>query len=311
MRLITNRQGSKLETLGPTKPIILTIGNFDGVHLGHQSILAELRKIGQDKNLETAVLTFEPHPLQFFKKNDLKNFRLNSLAQKLKIFREEKIDHVIILPFNQKLAEISAEDFVEKILVKSLQMKHLIVGHDFVFGKNRRGDFNFLESCSKHFAFDLSKISAVKDSDKIFSSSLVRSLIIEGKVRLANDVLGRNFAVEGIVIEGKKLASELGFPTANLSLKPTMIKPKFGVYKSETFLPHLNQKFPSITNFGMKPTLQSEEIPLFETHIIGFSQKIYGKKIITELTDFVREEKKFSSLEALKQQIKDDIQKIL
>jgi riboflavin kinase/FMN adenylyltransferase len=292
--------------------LVLTIGNFDGMHLGHMAIINEIKKIAKEKNISSAILTFEPHPVTLFQPDRAKDFRINGLAQKLKIFKEQQIDYVIILPFNQNLANIEAYDFIQKILVKSLNVKSLVIGYDFIFGKNREGNFSLLEKESKNFdfarRFDLMEISALKKSQEICSSSFIRKLLKDGRVVESNQFLGRNFTITGIVNEGRKLARQMGFPTANLIAKPHIIKPKFGVYKTLTFIPHLNQKFPSITNFGIKPTVQEEKIPLYETHIPNFNQDLYGKKIEVEFIDFVREEKKFASLEGLKRQILDDLE---
>ena len=288
-------------------PLALTIGNFDGVHLGHSQIISQVKKIAKEKKLASAILTFEPHPIYFLRPEKSRDFRITSLAQKLRIFREQEIEYVIILPFNKKFSEISAQDFAQEILSKSLNAKHLVIGYDFTFGKNRQGNFRFLEN----FNFGLSEISPLKNSEQTCSSSLVRRLLAEGNVTEANRVLGRNFTIQGIVNEGRKLASQLGFPTANLAAKPHIVKPKFGVYKTQTFIPHLKKSFSSITNFGVKPTLrESQSEALFETHIPGFCEKIYDKKICVEFLDFIREEQKFDSLEDLKTQIKLDITKL-
>ncbi|MBP7710628.1 MAG: bifunctional riboflavin kinase/FAD synthetase [Rickettsiales bacterium] len=306
MQIIRNL--NQIKTALP--PLALTIGNFDGVHLGHLAIVSEIKKIAKEKNLASAILTFEPHPISFFKPNAAKDFRISSLAQKLRIFQKHQIDYVIILPFNQNFSEISAEDFVKNILVQALNIKHLTIGYDFIFGKNRQGDFKLLEKEAKVFDFGLSEVSVVKNLDQNCSSSLIRKLISEGKIAEANFCLGKNFAISGLVNEGRKLASQLGFATANLAVKPHIIKPKFGVYKSSTFIVHLNKTFASITNFGVKPTVSGDLIPLFETHIPNFSQNIYGKKIHVELLEFIREEKKFSSLEELKLQIARDVSEL-
>lgn len=310
MQIIRNLK--QIKTALP--PLALTIGNFDGVHLGHLEIVKQVKKIAKEKNLATAILTFEPHPIAFLRYDRPKDFLINSLAQKLKIFAQEKIDYAIVLPFNKTLSEISAQDFVEKILVKSLNIKHLAIGYDFTFGKNREGNFKLLEEESKKFNFNLSEISPVKDHEQTCSSSIVRKLISEGKIIEANQILGKNFTICGLVNEGRKLAAQLGFPTANLISKPHIIKPKFGVYKTKTFIPHLNKTFNSITNFGVKPTTYDLRLTtydyLFETHIPDFSEKIYGKKIIIEFIDFIREEKKFASLEELKRQIENDVKKL-
>lgn len=290
--------------------LAITIGNFDGVHLGHQKIISEVKRIAKEKNLSSAILTFEPHPISFFKPDKSNNFRISSLAQKLQIFQKLGVDYLIVLPFNKDLSEVSAIDFVSKILVKSLNMKHLTIGYDFTFGKDRQGNFHFLEQQSKSLDFGLDEIQAIRFGEQNYSSTLARKLISEGKISEANQILGRNFVISGIVKEGRKLASQLGFPTANISIKNHIIKPKFGVYKSSTFIPHLNQRFSSITNFGVKPTVDGNSLPLFETHILNFSNNIYGKKIIVELLDFIREEKKFASLEDLTSQIARDIKNL-
>ncbi|MDX2083394.1 MAG: bifunctional riboflavin kinase/FAD synthetase [Rickettsiales bacterium] len=288
----------------------LSIGNFDGVHLGHKKIISEVKKVAAEKKLFSAILTFEPHPIAFLKNQYAKDFRITSLAQKLEIFREQKIDYAILLPFNQKIAAIEAEDFISQILVKSLNVKHLSVGYDFIFGKNRQGNFSLLKSAAQKFDFSLNEVSAFTKYEQVCSSSLVRKLINEGEIIAANNFLGRNFSVSGAVINGKKMANKIGFATANLMVKPYMVKPKFGVYKTITFIPALQKKFLSITNFGIKPTFDGINLPLIETHILNFNQNIYGKKIIVEFVDFIREEQKFESIEELKLQIERDLEKI-
>ncbi len=311
MQIIRNL--GKIKTSMP--PLALTIGNFDGVHLGHLQIVTRLKKIAKEKNLASAILTFQPHPISFLRPDKPRDFNLINLSQKLKIFQELELDYAIILPFNKKFSEITAENFIREILVKALNIQHLEIGYDFTFGKNREGDFRMLEAESQKFHFSLDETSPVKnqlnDQWQTSSSTLIRQLISEGNIKEANKFLGRNFAICGVVNSGKKLAAQLGFPTANLKSKPHIIKPKFGVYKTATFIPSLNKKFLSITNFGIKPTIGGHSQPLFETHIPNFSEEIYDKKICIEFLDFIREEKKFSSLEELKKQIESDVAKLL
>lgn len=284
-------------------PLVLTIGNFDGVHLGHQQIISQVRKIAKEKNLASAILTFEPHPVSFFNPQKARDFRITSLSQKIRIIKGEGVDYLIILPFNKNFSEISADDFATKILKGALNARHLVIGYDFTFGKNRQGNFRFLSESG----FDLTEISPFKTNQQTCSSTVVRKYLADGKVDLAKQILGRNFSIDGIVVGGRKLAAQLGFPTANTNIKSHIIKPKFGVYKTRTLIPSLNAVFDSITNFGVKPTVDSSNKPIFETHIIGLDQKIYGKKIIVEFIDFIRDEKKFASIEELKVQIKSDL----
>lgn len=290
------------------KPTALTIGNFDGVHLGHAKIIEDVKKIAAQKKMASAILTFFPHPILFLNPQKPRDFLLQSLAQKLEIFHQAQIDYVFILPFNKNFSEISAKNFISEILVKALRMQHLSIGYDFTFGKNREGNFKNLEADAKIFGFELQEVLPVKIEEQTCSSTLIRHLLRDGKTAEVKKILGRNFAISGLVIEGKKLARQLGFPTANLKAKPQIIKPKFGVYKSEVFVPHLQQKFPAITNFGIKPTVDIQGLgPIFETHIPNFSGNLYGKKISVELAEFLREEKKFASLEELKKQVENDV----
>jgi riboflavin kinase/FMN adenylyltransferase len=284
-------------------PLVLTIGNFDGVHLGHQQIISQVRKIAKEKKLASAILTFEPHPVSFFNPQKARDFRITSLSQKIRIIEGEGVDYFIVLPFNKNFSEISADDFAKKILKEALNAHHLVIGYDFTFGKNRQGNFRFLSE----LGFDLTEISPLKFNQQTCSSTIVRKYLADGKVDLAKQILGKNFAIEGVVVGGRKLAAQLGFPTANLNTKPHIIKPKFGVYKTRTSIPSFKKTFDSITNFGVKPTVDSSNKPIFETHIIDFDHKIYGQKIIVEFVDFVRDEKKFASIEELKAQIKSDL----
>lgn len=287
-------------------PLALTIGNFDGIHLGHKEIISEVKRIAKNENLQSALLTFEPHPDSFFNQNLKNDFRLQNLGQKLKTLQNEEINYAIILNFNQSLANLSAQDFIEKYLVNSMNVKHLIIGYDFSFGKNRQGNVALLEENAKKFGYKITKIAAKKSNEEIVSSSKIRNFIKSGNIRKANELLGQNFSVNGDVTFGKKIARQIGFMTANIRAKSGIIQPKFGVYKALVRIKNSSQKLPAILNFGIKPTLFDEKEPIFEVHIFNFNDEIYGQKIEIELTDFIREEKKFASIEELKQQIIQD-----
>jgi riboflavin kinase/FMN adenylyltransferase len=290
----------------------LTIGNFDGVHLAHQKIIEKTREIAQKNNLSSALLSFEPHPISFLNKskNDFNHdFRITNLANKINLLKKYNLDYVIMLPFNNNLSSIKANNFIEDILINKFNVKSLIIGYDFTFGKGREGNFKTLES----YNFDLHEINPIKFFDKnhneiTISSSLARQYLKNGEIKSLNQILGHNFAIDGIVVEGKKIAGELGFKTANINHKINLIKPKFGVYKTQTFIYEENKFYNSITNFGIKPTFDnSGSKPLFETHLLDFSKNLYHKKIRVEFLDFIRDEKKFSSIEDLKNQISFDI----
>ncbi|MCE3255165.1 MAG: bifunctional riboflavin kinase/FAD synthetase [Rickettsiaceae bacterium] len=284
---------------------VLTIGNFDGIHLGHQKILNQAREIAKKNNLKSALLTFEPHPTKIINPTKYCHIKINNLAGKLDFLRQKELaDIVFITAFNQQMANLSPQDFVEKLMVEKLKIKHLIVGYDFVFGKNRAGNTDLLEELSKKYGFSFHKIEAIKSAgEQICSSTGIRKFLAEGNIKAASQMLGRDYQVSGIVIKGKELARTLGFPTANFLPKQNLIKPKFGVYKAEILVD--GKTYKAILNFGIKPTFAGTT-PLFEIHIFDFNQLIYGKKIAVRLLDFVREEKKFASVEELKLQIAMD-----
>jgi len=301
MRVIINLENINKELQNSC----LTIGNFDGVHLGHQKILKLNKEIAQDNNQKSALLTFEPHPRHFFNPKLDKNVRIYSLSQKLEILKEENlVDVVFLIHFNQDLANLTANKFIEKILFNKLKISNLTIGYDFNFGKDRQGNGQLLKESSLKYGYNFHQIDVKKDqNNQIYSSTLIRNLIKSGKVQKAYKILGRNYEIKGIVVNGNKMGREIGFKTVNILPKFHIIKPKFGVYKSVTNID--GKKYNSITNFGIKPTLNGKK-EVFETHIFNFNQDIYYKNIKVELLEFIREERKFNNIEELKEQIKKD-----
>lgn len=294
----------------------LAIGNFDGIHLGHQQIISKLKEVAKAKNNASAILTFEPHTACYFKGIEkfttINNFRINSLSQKLSLLMRSGIDYVFVASFNQDFANMKAESFVTDLLQQKLKIQDLVVGYDFRFGKDRDGDLKTLEKFKVNFHhLDPVKIN-FEQQEYICSSRAIRSCLRDGNIRLANQMLGRNFEVEGFVNIGQKIASTIGFPTANLMLKPHSIQMKFGTYKTLITLLDSSKTLPAITNFGVKPTLENKaREPIFETHIPNFSANLYQSRVKIEFLDFIREERKFDSLEDLKTQIAKDLQKIV
>ncbi|MFM7557651.1 MAG: bifunctional riboflavin kinase/FAD synthetase [Alphaproteobacteria bacterium] len=289
-------------------PIALTIGNFDGVHLAHQKIIATTQEIAQKNQLKTAILTFEPHPILFLNKNNSnfnQNFRIYNLANKIRILKQFNIDYFLVIPFNNYLSSLNHNSFVEEILINKFNTKSLIIGYDFTFGKNRQGNFKTLEN----YNFDLHEINPIKfNKDLTISSSQARNFIKNGDIKNLNLLLGKNYQIDGLVQKGNQIGHKIGFATANLLPKSQLILPKFGVYKTKIFIPKMQKLFSGITNFGIKPTINQNQLrPIFETHIFDFNFDIYGQKIIVIFEDFIRDEMKFSSLEHLKQQIHSDI----
>lgn len=286
--------------------IALTIGNFDGIHLGHKKILKKLRLQATKRGLKTALLTFEPHPAKIFGQN-WQN-RIYNLSEKVRILKEEGyIDYLFLIHFNRNLINIKAEDFLQNILLRNINMQYLLTGYDFCFGKDRIGNAQFLKEKSQKLQFDFDQISEQKSGNQTYSSSLVRKLIKNGHIKQINAILARKFSISGIVIKGRGVANKIGFATANILPKKYQLYPKYGVYKVEISIE--NAKFlPAILNFGVKPTIFADFSPIFEIHIFNFNQDIYGKKVRIRFLDFIRDEQKFNNIEELKLQIKKDCQ---
>ena len=289
-------------------PISATIGNFDGLHLGHEKLIENTVEQAKNLNLKSAIITFEPHPALYFNKNLDKNFKIFSLSQKLRLLKQKyKVDYVIILNFNSYFANISAPDFIKEILIDNLNIKHLTIGYDFTFGSNKSGNHDLLK---QYFYSNIDKIDQIIIQDEVCSSSNIRKYLKNGQTAKANIFLNKNYSITGQISSNKKMGRTIGFNTANIVLKNDTLKPKHGVYESITTIPHLKNKFKSITNFGTRPTIDNSTKEIFETHILNFNQDIYNKKITVELTDFIREEKKFYNIDELKKQISEDIAKI-
>jgi riboflavin kinase/FMN adenylyltransferase len=310
-----------------TKPNLVLIGNFDGLHLGHNKIIQDAKKFASAEKLSILFITFEPHPSKFFGKFENLDHRITQLSQKLRLLKCQYFQDfpdiaVAILPFNNHLSNIDAKVFVEDILVKNCNMKRLIVGYDFIFGRNREGDFNFLEQSSKINNFNLTRLEAVtfnNQNRQICSSSSIRNMIRSGEIELANQMLGYDFNFVGSVIEGKKLGRTIGFPTINSRPSLHLVLPKFGVYLSKIAVFQENywlSYFDSITNFGVRPTVEDSKIAIFETHVINKDEAVIANftnqvaknnRIVLQLTFFLRPEHKFANIEALKSQIKLDL----
>lgn len=286
----------------------LTLGNFDGFHLGHQEILNFTRNLAKKHNKKSALLTFEPHPRHFFNKNNPdKNVRIYSLAQKLDILRQEKlVDVVFLLHFNENLVNLTADDFIKNILINKLKVSNLVVGYDFNFGKNRLGNAKLLKDSAPKYDYGFYQIGVKENKQKtVYSSTNIRKLLQNGDIIEASKMLGRTYQVKGLIIKGEQNGRKVGFKTANILPKFHIIKPKFGVYQSKTYL---NGKiYDSVTNFGIKPTFLGKT-EVFETHIFNFEEEIYGESIKVDLLKFIREEKKFNNIEELKAQIAKDCQ---
>ena len=282
----------------------LAIGNFDGVHLGHQKIIKQLISESHIENKPAAILSFEPHPRQYFS-HDLDRYQIIGEEKKNKILASLGIDDLFYLKFDISIAELSAADFIKKIILQKLQVRKLFVGYDFKFGKKREGDTLLLKDYASIHGFDLSVIDPIKDSfnSEAYSSSSIREAIKNGNIEKANRLLGHQWSMDGEVVHGDKKARQMNFPTANL-LPHAQIYPLKGVYVINAVIN--KSKYKGIANFGERPTVKGANL-LLETHIFDFNRDIYGKELTVEFLTFIRSEKKFKDFKSLTTQIKKDV----
>jgi riboflavin kinase / FMN adenylyltransferase len=282
---------------------VITIGNYDGIHLGHQKILSAVAAKARALKLPSVVIIFEPQPEEFFTPHA--NYsRLTSLREKLIRLAKFNIANVLCLRFNKKFAAFTAEQFVKKILVDALNIRYLIVGDDFVFGKDKQGDFALLQKLSTKNNFQAAVVPQVKLNSMRVSSTLIRAALQLGDLKTAAQFLGRPYTLFGRVVHGAKRGRDLGFPTANIYL-PHKILPISGVYAVKIHF--LNGKdFFGIANVGSRPTIGDAK-KILEVYIFGFNADIYGEKIEIEFVQKIRDEKKFPSFALLQQQIASDV----
>ena len=281
---------------------VIAIGNFDGLHLGHQKVIKEARQKAKKFKLPFGVMTFEPVPVMFFNKKT-KDHRINSLQQKKTQLKRLKLDFLLIIKFNKKFSSLTAEQFIHKIIYKRMKCKYLYVSKNFKFGFKRRGNINTLKKFEKQFNFKNIVTSPCKKNKKTISSSFIRKKIREGEIELINKLLNRNWCVEGKVIKGKKRGRKIGFPTCNVTLGSYVV-PKLGVYAVKVKSGKINKD--GVANIGYRPTFKGQSL-LLETNIFGINKNLYNKVIGVSLKKFIRPEKKFKNLEYLKEQIKLDI----
>lgn len=282
----------------------VAIGNFDGIHLGHQALLKQMLSGAKTKQLIPTVLTFYPHPVEVLNP-DKKLEQITTTSEKLGLMKNMGVEFACVAQFDKALSELSADEFFEHYLVRGLKAKLVCVGYNFRFGKNRVGDTSYLKKlCEKH-KIDLIVVEPVSLGNKV-SSSLIREKIANGKIEEANGLLGRPYSISGTVKPGDGRGKLIGFPTANLHCAAEKVLPRNGVYV--TCVKWQLQSFPSITNVGVRPTFHTESGPkLVEVHILDLDAKLYDEFLELEFLSFVRDEMKFQSIEELKTQIKKDI----
>ena len=285
------------------KKTIVTLGTFDGVHLGHTAILKKLTQNTQNETFESTVLTFFPHPRMVLQgKSDLK--LLNTINEKIELLEKIGIDNLIIHPFDEKFAELNAEAFVSTILVDHLRVQKIIIGYDHRFGKNRTANIDDLISFGAQYGFEVEQISAQEIDEISISSTKIRTALEEGDIQLANEYLGYSYFLSGTVVKGKQLGRTIGFPTANISLEEDYkLVPQNGVYVVQAEID--SKSIYGMMNIGFNPTVQGKQKTI-EVHLFDFDTDIYNRKIQVGILQRIRSEKKFESIELLTKQLEED-----
>lgn len=300
MLTVQNTEHFRIES-----PTIVTIGTFDGVHLGHQKILERLKELKQQTGLKTVVLTFEPHPRKvlFPEQKDLKLLTL--IDEKLELLEKYGVDVTVVYPFSREFSEMDSENYIRDILVKQLNVKYLVIGYDHKFGKDRKGDINVLKKFAPECGFNIEEISA-KDIDNIsISSTRIRKALEEGNLDTASEFLGHSFILQAKVVKGKQLGRTLGFATANLRPEgEEKIIPKIGVYFVSVSVD--KKDYFGMMSIGCNPTTDMDDKVKLEVHIFDFNADIYSKTIKLNFLKRLRDEKKFANLTELKSELEND-----
>ena len=281
---------------------VIAIGNFDGLHLGHQKVIREAKQKAKQYKLPFGVMTFEPVPVMFFNK-EIKNHRINSLEQKITQLKKFKLDFLILIKFNKKFSSQSAEKFIKKVIFEKTKCKYLFVSKNFKFGFKRQGNIKTLKKFEKKYKFTNIVTNPFKKNNKIISSTFIRNKIRTGNILEVNELLNRNWSIIGKVIKGERRGRKIGFPTCNLKLNDYVI-PRLGVYAVKVKSNNFSKN--GIANVGYRPTFKGQNL-LLETNIFGINKNLYNKVISINFKKFIRPEKKFRNLTYLKKQIKLDI----
>ena len=286
------------------KSSVILIGNFDGLHSGHQKIFKQAKKFKEKLNLKLGVITFDPIPKMFFDKK-IKNYRISNFDQKVSYFEKFGVDFLINKNFNKKFSKITYHKFIENILYKRLNAKYIFVSNNFRFGHKREGNVELLKNYQIKYKYKLINPKPLRKKNKIISSTLIRKLLQNGDLNTANKILKRNWSIEGIVEKGRMMGKKIGFPTCNIDIK-NYIAAKLGVYAVKVKINNSRKSYKGIANLGYRPTFNQKKI-LLEVNIFNFSGNLYNKKLSVEFLKFIRGEKKFNGVDNLRSQIKKDL----
>ena len=296
---------NNIQSYSPEKESILTIGTFDGVHIGHNKILTKLVEESKKNNLSSLIMTFFPHPRMVLQKSqEIK--MIDTIDEKIHLFEKTGVDNLIIQPFDENFSKIRAKEFVEEILVKKLKIKHIIIGYDHRFGKDREASVDDLKKFGLNYMFTVEEIAAQEIHSIAISSTKIRNAILKGEIKKCNEYLGRNFMLTGEVVHGDGLGKKINFPTANIEIPETYkIIPKNGVYLVKAIIN--SEIYFGMMNIGVRPTIGGKNKSL-EIHFFNFKDNIYNKTISVKIICKIRDEEEFSSIDELKIQLKKDEQ---
>ena len=292
-----------LSRLSPDKDTVLTIGVFDGVHLGHKHLLSKLIERARERNLLSGVVTFDTHPQKVLSPEAKLPF-LTDLGRKEALLKSAGVEAVIVLSFTQELAQLSAREFMS-LLKDYLRLKELVIGPDFTLGRNREGDVNTLRNLGKGMGFVVIEVPPVVINGEVASSTAIREALADGDLERVNCLIGSPFSLRGKVIPGASRGLKLGFPTANLEIDPEQALPAEGVYATWAYID--DQTYESMTNIGRRPTFDGQRSTI-EVYILGYQGNLYGRELKIDIIERLRGEKQFDTVEALRQQINEDIE---
>lgn len=288
------------------KNAVVTIGTFDGVHLGHQSILQKLKVVANEVNGETVIISFHPHPRKIISSvpGDIK--LLNTLQEKIELLNKEGIDHFVVVPFTRDFANQTANEYIDDFLIKHFNPHTIIIGYDHKFGKGRQGDYQLLDYAAEKHGFQVQEINEKIIKELIISSTKIRNALSECNINLANELLGYSYFFEGLVVEGNKLGRTIGFPTANLHIaNEEKLIPANGVYAVELKIDNHHEVLQGMMNIGIRPTVDGKK-RMIEVNIFDFDEDIYGSTMRVFIKTYLRNEVKFDSIDSLKEQLKKD-----
>ncbi len=290
----------------PPQRAVISIGNFDGVHIGHQKVISHTVARAHEIDAPSIIMTFNPHPISLLRPSDAPRL-LTTIEQRLELLRQTGVDSVSVLPFTHYISRMNALTFIEKVLVERFHAREVFVGANFRFGENREGDVDLLASQGKKFGFTAQAWPTVEDGGSLVSSTRIREAVTEGRMTDAARMSGRAFFGDGRVLLGKKLGRKLGFPTLNVEIENEQI-PAEGVYLTAVYIPSFQRVFPSVTNIGVRPTVYEDSCVTIESHLLDFTADVYKERVRLFFLERLRDEKIFMSTLQLVAQVRRDVE---